>query len=229
MTHGHRNGNGFRLPEILSEDEIRKLMPPRIGRTPMRARDRAMMHVLYIGALRISELRGLDVTGLKDDDLRVRVIGKGDRERFVVLNPTARIALDDWLMYRPRFCREDCPALFISRQGERLTVRSIRRVVVKVAMKRLGQSVKPHTLRHSRATHMMEAGVNLRAIQRYLGHASIVTTMIYTHVSDSALVEAALASDPFRQGAKRERRQWEEEAARILSADRALGLCGDAG
>lgn len=178
------------LPHVMSPDMVnRMLAAPGEGDRYM-LRDRALLCVLYATGCRASEVAGLQLRDLHLDESYCRCIGKGNKERITRLNPVARLALEAYLVKeRPCLAGERDPsALFISRTGRPLTRIMVWNLVKKYA-RRAGASsdVSPHTLRHSFATHMLAGGAELRALQELLGHASIATTQIYTHVEHSRL------------------------------------------
>lgn len=185
---------GRQLPRFLHTDEAAALVERPRGETVLGRRDRALMEVLYAAGLRVSELAGLDLGDVDASLGTVRVMGKGGKERIVPLGSEAINALGIYLeAARPRLLsrRRDGAeeaALFLNRSGRRLTVRSVANVVKRHAREATpGKEVTPHTLRHSFATHLLENGADLRAVQELLGHASVSTTQIYTHVSRERL------------------------------------------
>lgn len=157
--------------------------------TPMALRDLAMVELLYASGIRVSELTGLDIKDLDFGRNTVRVMGKGARERVAPFGIPAAKALQRWLNRREELISEKSgSALFLGARGKRIDPRTVRQVVYLVTQavdptKRLG----PHALRHSAATHLLEGGADLRSVQELLGHASMATTQIYTHVSKSRL------------------------------------------
>lgn len=157
--------------------------------TPMALRDLAMVELLYASGIRVSELTGLDIKDLDFGRNTVRVMGKGARERVAPFGIPAAKALQRWLDRREELISEkSAGALFLGARGKRIDPRTVRQVVYRVTQavdptKRLG----PHALRHSAATHLLEGGADLRSVQELLGHVSMATTQIYTHVSKSRL------------------------------------------
>lgn len=185
---------GRHLPRFLHVDEAAALVERPRGETVLGLRDRALMEVLYAAGLRVSELAGVDLGDVDASLGTVRVMGKGGKERIVPLGSEALAALGAYLeVARPRLLsrrrdgREEA-ALFLNRSGRRLSVRGIANVVTRYAREVTPEKeVTPHTLRHSFATHLLENGADLRAVQELLGHASVSTTQIYTHVSRERL------------------------------------------
>ncbi|MFN8126083.1 MAG: tyrosine recombinase XerC [Candidatus Nanopelagicales bacterium] len=148
--------------------------------------DRAMLELLYAGGLRVSELCGLDLGDISFPDRTLRVIGKGDKQRTVPFGPSAAHAVDHWLRDgRPRWAtRRSGEAVFLGPRGGRVDQRRVRARLHRLIEVATGvPDVAPHALRHSAATHMLEGGADLRTVQEMLGHASLATTQIYTHVS----------------------------------------------
>jgi integrase/recombinase XerC len=187
------------LPKFLDVEVTAHLMTAPHPSSPFGYRDRAILEMLYSTGMRASELVNLS---LDDIDLRrdtIRVRGKGRKERYLPLGRYARAALLDYLPRRnPKPETSNC--LFLNRYGRSLTTRSLQRLVKKYAV-RLGASpeASPHTLRHSFATHMLERGADLKAVQELLGHSSLSTTQIYTHVTLSKLKEAYRQAHPRAQ------------------------------
>jgi tyrosine recombinase XerC len=182
-----------RLPSFLTNAEVKQLLEAPNPRTTAGLRDRAILEVLYSTGLRASELVGLDVSDLDFVSEVVRAKGKGSKERIAPLGSYALQALEDYLLARgitkSRAAFTALP-LLLNRQGTRLTARSLQRILVKYARSVPSLSSKrisPHTLRHTFATHMLNAGADLRAVQELLGHASIVSTQIYTHLTMDSL------------------------------------------
>jgi integrase/recombinase XerC len=161
-------------------------------------RDRAVLELLYGSGLRVGELTGLTLDRIDLDRARVIVHGKGDKEREVPLSEYASDALRAYLRdARPTMAIESSPALFFNRRKRPMTSRDIRGMVEKYARRVMsGRRVTPHTLRHSFATHLLEGGADIRAVQELLGHASLATTQRYTHVSRARLFDAYRASHP---------------------------------
>lgn len=194
-----------RLPRVLGTDEVEALLDSiagsRVG-DALAQRDRAIIELAYAGGLRISELAGLDVAAL---DLRrglVRVLGKRRKERECPIGRPAIDALGAWLedgrpSLRERSAAPDDGALFLNAAGTRLGVRGMRgrfdRLVLRAGLDR---GVSPHTLRHSFASHLLDGGADLRVVQELLGHASLATTQVYTHVTPARLRASYQAAHP---------------------------------
>jgi len=175
------------LPKTLSVDEATALLERGHSSTLLALRDRAILELLYSSGLRVSELTGLNVGGLDLREQLVRVLGKGRKERIVPVGRKAREALSVYLEARGAVA-DDQP-LFINHRGGRLTPRSVQRHL-KVHLLKAGvlKDISPHALRHSFATHLLDGGADLRAIQELLGHASLSTTQRYTQVSVDQLM-----------------------------------------
>jgi integrase/recombinase XerC len=175
------------LPHFLSEADITRLLETPPAETPAGLRDRAILETLYSGGLRVSELTGLDVDDLDLHAGMVTVRGKGKRERLAMLGKAAKKALQDWLEVRDAIVekkRKVMAAVFLNKLGTRLTSRSVGRLLENyLAQAGLDPRTSPHTLRHSFATHMLEAGADLRTIQVLLGHAKLADTTVYLHLS----------------------------------------------
>jgi integrase/recombinase XerC len=180
------------LPKQLSVIEVQHLVEIADDSAPLGARDRAILELLYASGVRVSELTGLDLDDLDLGDGMMRVLGKGKKERMVPIGSKAIAAIRVYL--RRRADLESRPgrggaALFLNFRGTRLNVRSVRRIVDRyIRQCAIVRKVSPHTLRHSFATHLLDAGADLRSIQELLGHASLSTTQKYTHVSTERLL-----------------------------------------
>ncbi len=166
---------------------------------PVHLRDRAILELLYATGVRVGELTGLDIDDLDLDSGVARVIGKGDKERRVPFGRPAAIAVSDWLSAgRPRLAVDGSgPALFLGRRGRRVDPRQVRTLVHDM-LTHLPDApdVGPHGLRHSAATHLLEGGADLRMVQELLGHSSLATTQIYTHVSVERLAASYAQAHP---------------------------------
>ena len=185
-----------RLPAALSPDEAVRLVAID-ERDPLAVRDRALFELAYSSGLRLSELAGLDVGALDIEAAEVRVVGKGARERIVPVGRPALEAIRAWLAVRGGFPSTQTRALFLSRTGRRITPRSIERSLAAWAIKRgLGRHVHPHMLRHSFASHLLQSSGDLRAVQEMLGHASIASTQVYTHLDFQYLAKVYDQSHP---------------------------------
>ena len=177
-----------RVPFHLTIDEVIALVETPREAELLSLRDRAILETLYSCGIRVSELTGLNVASLELDEGLVRVLGKGNKERIVPLGSYARQAIAAYFALRGN-PPADAP-LLLNARGGRLTSRSVGRIVDKYILKLATvKKVSPHTLRHTFATHLLEGGADLRAIQELLGHASLSTTQKYTHVSIDRLME----------------------------------------
>ena len=185
----------LRLPKILDAGRLFRFLETREGDTPLALRDRAVLEVLYATGCRVSELTGLTLRRLHLDSGFLRCFGKGSKERIVPVGEHGADALRIWLERgRPQLVRKERPtdALFLSRTGRPLDRTQVWRIV-KQAGREAGiptEGLSPHTLRHSFATHLLENGADLRDVQELLGHASVATTEIYTHVDRKRLKDA---------------------------------------
>ena len=192
------------LPEVLNVADTGLAMDALATRVaeedgPLSKRDCAMVEVLYASGARVSELCGLDLQDIDYERNTIRVIGKGNKERTIPLGNPAMRALDTWLMEgRPSLAGDKSDrAVFLGARGKRIDQRTVRTVVYE-ALQALEGAVKlgPHALRHSAATHLLEGGADLRTVQEILGHASLATTQIYTHVSTERLQKAFKQAHP---------------------------------
>ena len=180
-----------RLPKVIEPPHIQALIEAPDTDTPQGLRDRAMLELLYGGGLRISELVGLDVASLDLVGGQAIVLGKGDKERAVLFGEPAARALQAYLSVgRPDLAGGPEPALFLNRNGKRLSARSVQYAVRRYALASgIPEDVHPHLLRHSFATHLLDGGADIRIVQDLLGHTSANTTQIYTHVSRARQAE----------------------------------------
>lgn len=182
-----------RLPTPLDESEARTLMnlarAEAVDGSAAQMRAWAILELTYACGLRVSEVCALDVSSLNREALTVRVLGKGNKERVVPYGPPAREALDHWLVRgRPQLVTQSSgEALFLGDRGGRIDPRVVRSMVHRMAAKAGVHDVAPHGLRHSTATHLLQGGADLRAVQEMLGHASLSTTQRYTHVDTARL------------------------------------------
>ena len=204
-----------KLPRHLGEQEMSRLLEMPDASTPFGRRDRAILELFYASGLRLSELVGLDLEDVDLSSRVVRVLGKGGKERIVPFNKTAAAAVRAWLgdletltaflgevasggkRLRPANSRKSGQALFVNYRGGRLSTRSVDRLVRKyVAQCSTRFGISPHALRHSFATHLLQRGADLRAIQELLGHARLSTTQRYTHVNATQLIETYKKAHP---------------------------------
>ncbi len=193
-----------RLPETLSQAETAEMLRSVIATaaeddSARGARDVAILEVLYASGIRVSEVCGLDIDAIDDARQTLRVLGKGDKERTVPIGTPARKALDRWLDRRPELVTtRSRAALFLGeRLGDRIDPRMVRRIVHRaVGLVDGAPDIGPHGLRHAMATHLLEGGADLRSVQELLGHSSLATTQIYTHVSGDRLRTAFLQAHP---------------------------------
>lgn len=182
-----------RLPTPLDESDARALVnlarAEALDGSPSQMRTWAILELTYACGLRVSEVCALDVSSLNREALTVRVLGKGNKERVVPYGPPAQEALDHWLVRgRPQLAGDASgSALFLGDRGGRIDPRVVRSMVHKMAAKADVHDIAPHGLRHSTATHLLQGGADLRAVQEMLGHASLATTQRYTHVDTARL------------------------------------------
>ena len=182
-----------KLPSFLDEAEVMKILEATTGDSFTDLRDRALLETIYGGGLRVSEGTGLDLADLQLDQGFAVVRGKGGKERLAPLGSGAARAIEAYLPERAvriEKLMSGVDALFINKNGTRLNVRSVRRILDRrAALGGIRKPVTPHTLRHSFATHLLNRGADLRAVQELLGHANLTTTQIYTHVTNERLRE----------------------------------------
>jgi integrase/recombinase XerC len=185
-----------RLPHFVPRDDMLRLLAAPPADTPLGLRDRALLETLYSAGLRVSELTGLDVADVDLGEGTATVRGKGKRERLAMLGPPAVAAIRAWLPAREALARS-WAALFLNKNGTRLSARSVGRLLEKyLALAGMDPRTTPHTLRHSFATHLLDAGADIRSVQELLGHRSLGTTQIYTHVSTQRLRDSYHKAHP---------------------------------
>jgi integrase/recombinase XerC len=206
-----------RMPAHLSEHEMERMLDAPDDEEPLGRRDHAILELFYASGLRLSELAGLDLDDVNLSARMVRVLGKGGKQRLVPFNGASAKAIRAWLHDRERFVRQGVAdlrvpgsrardqrsasrarrePLFVNYRGGRLTVRSIDRLVRKYAVVTERDGISPHALRHSFATHLLQRGADLRAIQELLGHSRLSTTQRYTHVNAAQLLEVYRRAHP---------------------------------
>ncbi|HIE05226.1 MAG TPA: site-specific tyrosine recombinase XerD [bacterium (Candidatus Stahlbacteria)] len=187
-----------RLPVVLSIPEVSRIIELASGNEPLTFRDRAMLEVLYGCGLRVSELISIKLSDLNLKEGFLRVVGKGDKERLVPVGERAVAAIQAWLEKgRLKVARGSNPFLFLNHLGKHLSRMGAWKIVKKYVVKAgVKKRVTPHTFRHSFATHLIEGGANLRAVQMMLGHVDIATTQIYLHIDRETLREVHRTCHP---------------------------------
>jgi integrase/recombinase XerC len=185
-----------RLPETLSPDQAVRLVSIEDA-TPLGLRDRALFELAYSSGLRVSELTGLDLASIDAKSGEARVLGKGSKTRIVPVGRPALAAIAAWLPERDRIARPGEPALFLGASGKRMPPREVQRRIKRwAAAAGLEVDVHPHMLRHSFASHVLQSSGDLRAVQEMLGHASIASTQVYTHLDFQHLAKVYDAAHP---------------------------------
>ena len=188
-----------KLPHFLSEKDLARLLATPAADKPLGIRDRSILETLYSAGLRVSELTGLNLDDIDLDNGLATVRGKGKRERLALLGPQALRALQTWLVQRENMAARGRTktAIYLNKNGSRLTARSVGRLLEKyLALAGLDPRASPHTLRHSFATHMLDRGADIRSVQELLGHRSLSTTQVYTHVTTNRLRDSYHKAHP---------------------------------
>ncbi|MDO8490697.1 MAG: tyrosine recombinase XerC [Dehalococcoidia bacterium] len=188
-----------RLPPFLTQSETLRLIEAPSLDTPLGLRDRAILELLYAAGMRVGEITGLNVRDINLKSREVLVLGKGSKERQVLMGKTAAAFLERYMRSARRklMGKRRPDALFLNRRGGRLTDRSVQLLVNRYARGAgMQKSIHPHMLRHSFATHMLDGGADLRVIQELLGHASLATTQTYTHVTQKQIRKVYLEAHP---------------------------------
>jgi integrase/recombinase XerD len=184
--------SGLKLPDVLSVEEVDRLLAAPEVQTPPGLRDAAMLELIYAAGLRVSELVGLLVPAVNLEAGFVRVMGKGSKERIVPIGRKALVRLQNYLETARPALLKDRPSrfLFVARAGKPMTRQGFWKMLRRYGLKSgIAKRITPHSLRHSFASHLLEGGADLRAVQVMLGHVDIATTQIYTHVAQKRLVE----------------------------------------
>ena len=185
------------LPHTLSPDEAVRMVDLPANDDVLALRDKAMFELLYSSGLRLAELVSLDPAALDFGDNAIRVTGKGNKTRIVPMGSHAVSAIQQWLQARIKLAKEDEAALFINRNGGRISARSVQLRMKEWGIKQgLSSNVHPHLLRHSFASHVLQSSGDLRAVQEMLGHASISTTQVYTHLDFQYLAKIYDSAHP---------------------------------
>ncbi len=189
-----------KLPHFLSVDDVGKLLEAP-DKSPLGLRDRAILETLYSGGLRVSELTELNVEDVTLDEGIATVRGKGKKERLVLLGPYATEAITNWLSVRETMGKAGqgpkTNAIFLNKNATRISPRSVGRLLEKhLQTAGLDPKTTPHSLRHSFATHLLDQGADIRSVQELLGHKSLTTTQIYTHVTTQRLKESYQKAHP---------------------------------
>jgi integrase/recombinase XerC len=191
---------GRSLPHFLSAEHIGRLLTAPPADTTMGLRDRAILETMYSAGLRVSETVGMNRGDIDFDEGILRIRGKGRKERLAPIGSFAAKALETWLAKAKLSPREPAGSLapvFLNKFGRRLTTRSVARMLEKyLRLAALDERTSPHSLRHSFATHLLDRGADIRSVQELLGHKSLVTTQIYTHISTTALREVYEKAHP---------------------------------
>jgi integrase/recombinase XerC len=188
-----------RLPSFLTLEEVERLLNAPDLSTPLGQRDRALLELLYASGLRVSELVGLTLEQIDLETNEIRVLGKGSKERVVLMGLPAVEALKNYLEQgrNQLLGKKRSQALFLNRYGQPLLERSVQRLLNQYAKKAgIGKRVHPHLLRHTFATHMLDGGADLRVVQELLGHARLTSTQIYTHVTKGQARKVYLSAHP---------------------------------
>lgn len=187
------------IPSFLSEEEINRFLDLPSSAAPLDLRDKAILELLYATGIRVSELVGINLEDVNFSEQLIRVKGKGKKERVVPFGRKAKYTLRSYLRKRSSINKGQIneKAVFLNYRGERLTVRSVERMVNKyIRLKAIQRKISPHSLRHSFASHLLSRGADLRVIQEFLGHESLATTQKYTHLNLKTLLEIYRKNHP---------------------------------
>ena len=194
------------LPVALDVDQINQLLDDerqQASNNPLKLRDLCILELFYSSGLRLAELSSLNITSFDDDFRQVRVLGKRSKERIIPVGSRAHKVIKQWLAIRQNFVKDDEQALFLSKQGNRISNRQIQNRVKQFAREAgLPVGIHPHMLRHSFASHILESSGDLRSVQELLGHSDISTTQVYTHLDFQHLASVYDKAHP-RAGKKR--------------------------
>ncbi len=204
-----------RLPEFLTSEEILKLISQPDISKPHGQRDRAIIELIYAAGVRVSELTGLDLIQLDLESRQLRVLGKGNKERLVIIGQPAARAISNYLKggRQEMLGKIKTGAVFINRYGVRISERWVQEMLERYAAAAgIAKGVHPHLLRHTFATHLLDGGADLRVVQDLLGHANLATTQIYTHVTQKQARRVYMASHPMA-GVKDKQNEYEHETS----------------
>lgn len=193
-----------KLPDVLTFDQVLTILSSFELDKPLELRNRVLIEMMYACGLRISELCDLKLSQLDRDNLVVRIIGKGNKERMVPYYPSLDKLITRYLNeYRSLYAKEDCEYLFVSKRGDKISPRSVQLLLEEVRVKNgLNINLHPHMLRHSFATHLLDNGADLRSVQELLGHENLSTTQLYTHLTFDRLKKAVASSHPHSKNNK---------------------------
>ncbi|STC68148.1 tyrosine recombinase XerC [Corynebacterium pilosum] len=205
-NHGHLNSDvaarlvtpkiNRHLPTVVNPERADEIVTSPEGETPESLRDHAMLELLYATGMRVAELTGLNLHDIDLNRAQARVTGKGNKQRVVPFGTEAATAIRSWLDHGREELAGDTEALFVGVRGGRIDQRQVRRVAERAGKQAGVSELTPHELRHSAATHLLEGGADLRVVQELLGHSSLQTTQIYTHVSAQRLKEVYARAHP---------------------------------
>ncbi len=194
-----------RIPKFLTQNEIDMFLDQLENSSPTKTRDKAMFETLYSTGMRVSEIINVKVTDVNLDNGTIRVIGKGNKERIVIINHSSKESLNEYIYSaRTKLQTELCDTLFLNNKGNPLSRQGFNFILKKYAANVGITEISPHIFRHSIATHMLNNGGDLRMIQMLLGHANISTTEVYTHVSKQKILEDYNEFHPLAKGEKNE-------------------------
>lgn len=185
------------LPEVLTKDEVERILSVEEN-SKNKIRNRAILECIYGAGLRVSEVSSIKISDINLKEGYLRIVGKGDKERIVFLGEKAKERICDYLNWREKEgIGKDSPYLFVNKFGKKISRQTIWKIVKKYGLlASIQKNVKPHTLRHSFATHLLEAGLDLRVVQELLGHKNLITTEIYTHIDKSRAKKIYLKYHP---------------------------------
>lgn len=187
-----------KLPKVLYYDELEKILAIPDTSTPLGLRDLAILETLYSTGVRVSELVHIKLKNISFDDKRIKVLGKGNKERYVLFGSKLQKILEDYIKNsRPLLLKEPNEFLFLNKNGNPLTTRGVE-IIIDNILKRGGipYKISPHTLRHTFATHLLDNGADLKSVQELLGHDSLSSTQVYTHVSNERLKQVYYDTHP---------------------------------
>lgn len=192
------NSASKHLPDVLTFTQIEQLLASLKDSEPVMLRNRAIIETLYACGLRVSECCSLSLNDVSLEDCFLRVIGKRNKERMIPFYPGLADTLKNYLhSYREQYAKVDCDALFISQRGKRMAVRTVQQIVQEAGERiSLPFPLHPHMFRHSFATHLLDNGADLKAVQELLGHSQLSTTQLYTHLNYDRLAKAILQAHP---------------------------------
>lgn len=186
-----------KLPKYLTINEVESILSAPDMNDPVGIRDAFILELLYVSGIRVSELVNIKISDIEETDKRIKIFGKGSKERYVLYGSRCKELLNKYLSIRNIFLKYPNDYLILSKRGKKLNTREVRNIINRIKVKAgVSISISPHTFRHTFATHMLNEGADIRAVQELLGHENLSTTTIYTHLTNEKLRRTYLNTHP---------------------------------